>query len=93
MDTSLDIQQQRRFDAWLHSPSVFGPDRDELVLAFKIAQQHSAVPSKVLKVLRGVVGQDPQLVATIEQFVALEPALGFVGEAPLRRVCLLEQES
>ncbi len=93
MDTSLDLQQQRRFDAWMHSPSVFGPDRGELVLAFKIAQQHNAVPSRVLKVLRGVAGQDPQLVATIEQFVALEPTLGFVGEPPVRRVCLLEQES
>ncbi len=92
MDTSLDIQQQRRFDAWLHSPSVFGPDRDELVLAFKIAHQHNAVPSRVLKVLRGVDGQDPPLVATIEQFIALEPTLGFVGEPPARRVCVLEQE-
>lgn len=91
MDTLLDLQQQRRFDAWLHSPSVFGPDRDELVLAFKIAHQLSAVPSKALKVLRGVDGQDPQLVASIEQFVAQEPSLGFVGESPQRRIRLVER--
>ncbi len=88
MDSSLTPQQQRRFEAWLHSPSVFGPDRLELILAFKIAHTFKAVPSKALKVLRGVDGQSPQLVSLLEDFVRDEPTLVFVGEPPLRRVGL-----
>ena len=88
MDSSLTPQQQRRFEAWLHSPSVFGPDRLELILAFKIAHIFKAVPSKALKVLRGVDGQSPQLVSLLEDFVRDEPTLVFVGEPPLRRVGL-----
>jgi hypothetical protein len=88
MDASLSRQQQMRFDAWLCSPSVFGPDRVELVLAYKIAHHLHAVPSRALKVLRGVPGQDPELVARIERFVLSEPGLVFSGEAPQRRIGL-----
>lgn len=88
MDSSLTPQQQRRFDAWMHSPSVFGPDRTELILAFKIAHEFNAVPSKALKVLRGIEGQSPELVSLLEDFVANEPSLTFVGEPPLRRIAL-----
>jgi hypothetical protein len=89
MDSSLTALQQRRFDAWLHSPTVFGPDRVELILAFKIAHHLHAVPSKALKVLRGIDGQNPELVALLEDYVAGEPSLTFVGEAPQRRVSLV----
>jgi hypothetical protein len=89
MDSSLTAQEKIRFDAWLHSPSVFGPDRVELILAYKIARKFNAVPSKALKVLRGVEGQSPELVALLENYVADEPGLCFTGEPPQRRVALV----
>lgn len=88
MDSSLTLLEKRRFDAWLHSPSVFGPDRVELILAFKIAHKLNAVPSKALKALRGIEGQNPDLVTLLEDYVSREPSLAFVGEAPQRRVSL-----
>ncbi len=89
MDSSLTPLQKCRFDAWLHSPSVFGPDRVELILAFKIAHKFNAVPSKALKVLRGIEGQNPDLISLLEDYVSQEPTLTFVGEAPQRRVALV----
>lgn len=88
MDSELTQQQKRRFDAWLHSPSVFGPDPVELILAFKIAHHFNAVPSKALKVLRGIPGQDPALVEQLEAYVAGESSLLFSGEPPQRRIGL-----
>jgi hypothetical protein len=42
----------------------------------------------VLKALRGVPGVDPQLCRTVEEFVADDPTLHFVGEAPDRLISL-----
>ena len=88
MDCSLSIEDRRRFEAWLHSPSVHGPDPEELILAYKIARTLHAVPSKVLKALRGAEGVQPELVERIEQFVADDPDLVFRGRPPQRRVSL-----
>jgi hypothetical protein len=93
MDCSLTIEDRRRYEAWLHSPSVYGPDPQELILAYKIARVLHAVPSKALKALRGVAGVDADLVERIEQFVADDANLSFVGQSPNRRVCLLGSES
>lgn len=88
MDCSLSADEERRFVAWLHSPSVYGPDREELILAWKIARQCKAVPSRALRALRGAAGADPELAARLERFVEQEPGLTFVAEPPQRRVAL-----
>ena len=93
MDCSLSIEDRRRYEAWLHSPSVFGPEPEELILAYKIARRLHAVPSKVLKALRGIDGVDSALVQRVEQFVADDPDLGFVGLSPKRRVGLVSSQS
>ena len=88
MDCTLSADEERRYVAWLHSPSVHGPDRNELILAWKIARQTRAVPSRALKALRGVDGADPELVRRLEAYVEAEPGLTFVGEPPQRRAAL-----
>lgn len=88
MDCSLNADEKRRYLAWLHSPSVHGPDENELILAYKIARKFKAVPSKSLKALRGIEGVDPALVSKLERFVEEEPGLTFTHDASIRRVAL-----
>ena len=91
MDCSLSADEERRFAAWLHSPSVFGPDRNELILAWKISRRCGTVPSRTLRALRGVDGVDPELRARLERFVEQEPGLTFVQDPPVRRVALAQR--
>ena len=93
MDCSLNADEERRYVAWLHSPSVHGPDQNELILAWKIAKKFNAVPSRALKALRGREGADPALVSLLSDFVEAEPNLKFVGSAPERRVTLVDASS
>ncbi|MBT4519934.1 MAG: hypothetical protein HOC23_07995 [Halieaceae bacterium] len=86
--TSLTADQQIRFDAWVHSPSVFSSDTDELIIAFKLGRIFPYPASRILKALRGVEGLDPAMVGDIESYVMAEPALVFSGEPPSRLVAL-----
>ena len=86
MNLSMTAEEERRFDAWVHSPTVHSKDRDELIIAFKISKQLNLVPSKVLKALRGREGPDEKTIAMVEELVAASSALEFFQSAPDRLV-------
>ncbi len=89
MDCELTESERRNYLAWLHSPSVFSPDPNETILAFKIAAATGCVASKVLKALRAQPGLDPDLVARVEAFVSADPTLEFTtDETGTRRIRL-----
>jgi hypothetical protein len=88
LDTSLDEHERRAYISWLHSPSVVSEDEVESILAFKIARRLGTIPSRTLRVLRGVPGQDPVVVHKVEAFVAGEPSLAFVPNGDRRRITL-----
>ncbi len=88
MDRSLTDTEKNNYVAWLHSPSVSSRTPDEGIIAFKLGCLLHVPPSRVLKALRGVPGVDPQLCRTVEEFVADDPTLHFVGEAPDRLISL-----
>ena len=88
MDNSLTFDERRRFDAWLHSPTVFSSNTDELIIAFKLGGLLHYPASKVLKVLRGVDGPDQEMVQQVEDFVMNEKSLSFTCEPPARLVVL-----
>ncbi len=93
MDCSLTAEEKNRYDAWLHSPSVFSSDPIEMILAFKIARALHLPPTKTLKVLRGMEGQNEEFVRRVEVFVINEPTLVFAQEPPERRIGLVESPS
>jgi hypothetical protein len=86
MDASLTETERRAYVAWLHSPSVYSEVEEETILAFKISRQLGTIPSRTLRVLRGVPGQDEALVRKIQAFVESEPTLTFVPYEDRRRV-------
>ncbi len=86
MDNSFTSDERRRFDAWLHSPTVFSSNTDELIIAFKMGGLLHHPASRVLKALRGLEGPDREMVQQVEDFVLNEPSLTFTCEAPARLV-------
>lgn len=88
MDNSLTPDEKCRFDAWLHSPTVFSSDTDELIIAFKLGKLFRYPASKVLKALRGLDGLDREMAEQVEQFVMREQSLAFTREPPARLVVL-----
>jgi len=89
VDASLSKDEERIYDVWLHSPSVFARDPVETILAFKIAKLLQYPGSKVLKALRGQSGLDPEMLRRVEDLVRDDPDLGFVEEGGARRIVLL----
>ncbi len=89
MDSELNEDEQRRYDAWLHSPSVWSESPEETILAYKIARVLHTIPSKTLRALRGGEEGNHELIRKVEAFVQNEPGLCFRGEAPNRRVALM----
>jgi len=88
MDNSLTADEKRRFDAWVHSPTVYSSDVDELIVAFKLGSLLRHPASRVLKALRGLQGLDREMVFQVEDFVLNEQSLAFTGESPARLVVL-----
>jgi hypothetical protein len=88
MDNSLTCDEKCRFDAWVHSPTVFSSNTDELIIAFKLGKLLHYPASRVLKALRGLEGLDPEMVQQIEDFVMHEQSLTFTREPPARLVML-----
>ena len=86
MDNILTSNEKRRFDAWLHSPTVFSSNTDELIIAFKLGGLLRYPASKVLKALRGLDGLDREIVQKVEGFVLNEQSLTFSCESPARLV-------
>ena len=78
-----------RFDAWVHSPTVFSSNTDELIIAFKLGKLLRYPASRVLKALRGLEGLDREMVQQIEDFVTQEQSLMFTREPPARLVVLI----
>jgi hypothetical protein len=93
MDASLTDTERRAYVAWLHSPSVYSEVEEETILAFKISRLLSTIPSRTLRVLRGVPGQDPQLVEQIEAYVASESTLEFVPHEERRRITVVDSSA
>lgn len=89
MDNSLTSDEQRRFHAWVYSPSVSSPDRDELIIAFKLSKILHYPASRVLKALRGLPGLDQEMLRCVEDFVISDASLEFTGEPPARLVRLV----
>ena len=92
MDLTLSEHEQRIYEVWMHSPSVFSSNPAETILAFKIAKQVQHPASRVLKALRGQPGLDEGLVRDVEAFVENEPNLIFVDDGPQRVIALSEVE-
>jgi hypothetical protein len=90
MEIRMDEQEKRRYDAWIHSPTVSSSDPQEMIIAFKISRLLKLVPSKVLKALRGREGVDTQTISLVEAFVESEADLTYVQSAPNRLVILTE---
>ena len=88
MDNSLTSDERRRFDAWLHSPTVSSSNTDELIIAFKLGGLLHYPASRVLKALRGLDGPDREMVQQVEDFVQNEQSLTFTSEPPARLVVL-----
>jgi hypothetical protein len=91
VDCELTDSERRRYDAWLHSPSVYSQFPEETILAYKIARLLHTIPSKTLRALRGGEPQDAALSSRIEAFVQAEPGISFKGETPRRRVVMVEK--
>ncbi len=85
MDLVLSKREYADYRVWLHSPSVYGTEV-ETILAFKIGHEVGGIPSRVLKAFRGTPGVDPDLVARVEDFVARDENLYFVGEGEGRTI-------
>jgi hypothetical protein len=85
VDLQLSDIDYKNYRVWLHSPSVFGSET-ETILAFKIGREINAIPSRVLKALRGQPEVDPDLMARVEAFVARDENLYFVEDGDRRRV-------
>lgn len=90
MDCTLTDSERPLYRVWLHSPSVFGSET-ETILAFKIARDLGAIPSRVLKALRAQPGVDPALLAQVEAFVEREPSLEFVRDGDTRTIAVVER--
>ncbi len=88
MDCSLNADEERRYRAWVHSPTVFSTDEEELILAFKISRVLHRSPSGTLKALRGVPGLNDELVCEVEDFVAQDSSLTYRQDGALRRIGL-----
>jgi hypothetical protein len=88
MDNSLTPDEKCRFDAWVHSPTVFSSNTDELIIAFKLGNLLHYPASRVLKALRGLEGLDQEMVQRVEDVVMQEQSLIFTREPPLRLVVL-----
>ena len=88
MDNSLTPDEKCRFDAWLHSPTVFSSNTDELIIAFKLGNLLHYPASRVLKALRGLEGLEREMVQQVEDFVMHEQSLYFSSEPPHRLVVL-----
>ena len=84
MDSLLTSDEKRRFDAWLHSPTVFSSNKNELIIAFKLGSLLRYPASRVLKALRGLDGLDREMVQKVEDFVLNEQSLTFSCESPAR---------
>ena len=93
MDNLLTSDEKCRFDAWLHSPTVFSSNKDELIIAFKLGGLLHYPASRVLKALRGVDGPDREMVQQVEDFVQNEQSLTFSGKPPARLVVLMNTSS
>jgi len=89
MDLFLDRQEYANYRVWLHSPSVHGSET-ETILAYKIGHEINGIPSRILRILRGVPGQDPDLMKRVEDFVERDGNLFFVGEGEGRTVDVVE---
>ncbi len=90
MDCTLSENEKPLYRAWLHSPSVFG-SATETILAFKIARDLGAIPSRVLKALRAQAGVDTALLAQVEEFVERDPSLAFVQDGSARTISIVER--
>jgi len=88
MDISLTPEEERRFQAWRHSPSVFSSSVDELVIAYKLGKHLHYPPSRVLKALRGLEGLDREMIRQVEDYVNQDASLSFAGDPPARLVVL-----
>ena len=88
MDCSLTENEVPLYRVWLHSPSVFGSET-ETILAFKIAREMGAIPSRVLKALRAQAGVDPDLLKQVETFVQGDANLMFVDGENRRTIALV----
>ena len=88
MDCTLTENERPLYRVWLHSPSVFGTET-ETILAFKIARDMGAIPSRVLRVLRGVPGVDPTLEKEVIAFVEQEPTLAWVEGDGVRTISMV----
>ena len=86
MDNSLTFGEKRRFDAWLHSPTVFSDSTDELIIAFKLGGLLQYPASRVLKALRGLDGPSREIVRQVEDYIQSEQSLSFSGKPPARLV-------
>ena len=89
MDCTLTENEKPLYRVWLHSPSVFGTEA-ETILAFKIARDLNAVPSRVLKALRAQPGVDPVLLAEVEEFVERDESLAFEANGDARTIKVVE---
>ena len=87
MDCSLNEIDRPLYRVWLHSPSVFG-DETETILAYKIAKEIQAIPSRVLKALRGLPGVDPSLQRRVDDFVESDDSLTYAEGDTVRRIVL-----
>ncbi len=90
MDCALTENEKGLYEVWMHSPSVYGPDSEETILAWKIANAMKSIPSRVLRALRNDEGSDPDLVRQLEAFVAADSTLTFRRDGSVRRVTLVE---
>jgi len=89
LDATLDTHERSLYAGWIHSPSVASSDPIETILAFKIGRLLDFPGSRVLKVLRGQTGLDPEMVRRVEVFVAEDPNLDFEGHGEGRRIRLI----
>ena len=70
MDYDFSESDERRYIAWLYSPTVFSDTPGETILAYKISKIFHMSPSGTLRALRGIPGQNPDIVQKVEEFVA-----------------------
>lgn len=92
MNIEMTDEEKRRYDAWVHSPTVHSKDPHEMIIAFKISRRLNLVPSKVLKALRGRDGVDAETQRQVELFVENDDSLTYMQLAPDRLVSLVEQK-
>jgi hypothetical protein len=87
VDCSLNEIDRPLYRVWLHSPSVFGGET-ETILAYKIAKEIHAIPSRVLKALRGLPEVDPALQRRVDDFVENDDSLTYAEGDTARRIAL-----